>query len=65
MEKAKWFVLGGLFFTVGVSILAALFSGIAAKVEAKEDSSLVDVVNFIEALWAKMPWVKKATTTAK
>jgi hypothetical protein len=60
MEKIGWLVAGMIVATIGVSILASVFQGIAAKVEAKEDVILVDLVNFAKALLLKIGIGKKA-----
>ena len=60
MEKLEWFVIGGIVFSLGLSVLFGFFQAVGDAIETKEHNVIVVIVNWIKAAWQRL-FGKKAS----
>ena len=77
MEKLEWFVIGGIVFSLGLSVLFGFFQAVGDAIETlvlrseepllrrveKEHNVVVVIVNWIKAAWQRL-FGKKAAAPA-
>ena len=63
MEKLEWFVIGGIVFSLGLSVLFGFFQAVGDAIETKEHNVVVVIVNWIKAAWQRL-FGKKAASPA-
>jgi hypothetical protein len=64
MEKLEWFVIGGIVFSLGLSVLFGFFQAIGDAIETKEHNIIVIAVNWIKAAWQRLFGKKTAAPTS-
>ncbi|MGD1212380.1 MAG: hypothetical protein ABR973_13615 [Candidatus Acidiferrales bacterium] len=60
MEKLEWFVIGGIVFSLGLSVLFGFFQAVGDAIETKEHNVIVLIVNWVKAAWQRMLGKKAA-----
>jgi len=64
MEKLEWFVIGGIVFSLGLSVLFGFFQAVGDAIEQKEHNVVVIVVNWVRAAWQRLFGKKTAAPTS-
>ena len=64
MEKLEWFVIGGIVFSLGLSVLFGFFQAVGDAIETKEHNVIVVIVNWIKAAWQRLFGKKSSAAPA-
>ena len=55
MEKLEWFVIGGIVFSLGLSVLFGFFQAVGDVIETKEHNVVMFVITLL-VKWVKAAW---------
>ncbi|MGD1002782.1 MAG: hypothetical protein ABSA67_19000 [Candidatus Brocadiia bacterium] len=64
MEKLEWFVIGGIVFSLGLSVLFGFCQAVGDAIETKEHNVIVLIVNWVKAAWQRLFGKKTAAPTS-